>query len=98
MNRKLLLAVFISGLALLAMAGPLTRLGHTALSPRNTNPDDKGMYGACIDPVRGFAYFGQDSRPNQIIKVQLAKTDPFTLTGARFTNNGAFTFGFTNWT
>jgi hypothetical protein len=57
MNRKLLLAVFLSSFALLAMAGPLTRIGHTTLVPRNTSPDDKGMYGACIDPTNGYAYF-----------------------------------------
>ena len=27
---------------------------------------------AAFDPVRGYAYFGQDSRPNQIVKVQVA--------------------------
>jgi hypothetical protein len=27
---------------------------------------------AVFDPVRGFAYFAQDSRPNQVVKVQVA--------------------------
>jgi hypothetical protein len=66
-----------------------------------TNSDGILPYGevffrsAVFDPVRGFAYLGQDSRPNQVVKVQVAKVDPFTLTGAR-TQNGAFQFGFTN--
>jgi hypothetical protein len=51
---------------------------------------------AVFDPVRRFAYFGQDSRPNQVVKVQLAQIDPFTLTGAQTLNHGSFQFGFTN--
>lgn len=31
---------------------------------------------AVFDPVRGYAYFGQDSRPNQVVKVQLAVHSP----------------------
>ena len=27
---------------------------------------------AAFDPLRGYAYFGQDSRPNQVVKVQVA--------------------------
>jgi hypothetical protein len=42
---------------LLARAGGLQRIGHTTLSPRHSNPDDKGMYAALIDPVNGYAYF-----------------------------------------
>ena len=41
----------------LARAGSLERIGHTTLVPRHTNPDDKGMYAAVIDPVNGYAYF-----------------------------------------
>ena len=51
---------------------------------------------AVIDPLRGYAYFGQDSRPNQIVKVKLAQVDPLTLTGAQIQTNGSFQFGFTN--
>ena len=67
-----------------------------------TNPDGILPFGevylrsAVFDPVRRFAYFGQDSRPNQVVKVQLAQIDPFTLTGAQVPGNGAFQFGFTN--
>jgi len=32
---------------------------------------------AVYDPLRGFAYFGQDSRPNQVVKVQIRS--PFEL-------------------
>jgi hypothetical protein len=41
----------------LAQAGGLQRIGHTTLIPRHSNPDDKGMYAALIDPVNGYAYF-----------------------------------------
>ena len=40
-----------------AEAGSLQRIGHTTLTPRHSNPDDKGMYMALIDPGNGFAYF-----------------------------------------
>src|SRR5437016_2318543 len=40
-----------------AEAGGLQRIGHTTLTPRHSNPDDKGMYAALIDPVNGYAYF-----------------------------------------
>jgi hypothetical protein len=43
--------------AFLAEAGGLQRIGHTTLTPRHSNPDDKGMYAALIDPVNGYAYF-----------------------------------------
>jgi hypothetical protein len=43
--------------ALFAQAGDLQRIGHTTLTPRHSNPDDKGMYAALIDPVNGYAYF-----------------------------------------
>jgi hypothetical protein len=49
-----------------------------------------------FDPVRGFAYFGQDSRPNQVVKVQLAQIDPVTLTASQPLPGGAFQFSFTN--
>jgi hypothetical protein len=52
---------------------------------------------AVYDPVRGYAYFGQDSRPNQVVKVRLSQpTIPFTLTGAQTLANGSFQFSFTN--
>ena len=33
------------------------RIGHTTLLPRHSNPDDRGMYAAAIDPANGYAYF-----------------------------------------
>jgi hypothetical protein len=51
---------------------------------------------AVFDPVRGYACFGQDSRPNQVVKVQPAQIDPFTLTGAQTLKDGSFQFAFTN--
>jgi hypothetical protein len=50
---------------------------------------------AVFDPVRGYAYFGQDSRPDQIVKFQVAKVDPFSLNAGR-DGNGAFELDFTN--
>jgi len=44
----------------------------------NVSNDSNLPYGevffrsAVFDPVRGYAYFGQDSRPNQVVKVRLA--------------------------
>lgn len=49
---------------------------------------------AVFDPVRGYAYLGQDSRPNQIVKVKLAKDTP-VITSAAKLPGGAFQFGFT---
>ncbi len=59
MGRRFLLIVglFVSGFALPAGAGSLQRIGHTTLVPRHSNPDDKGMYAAAIDPTNGYAYF-----------------------------------------
>jgi len=50
---------------------------------------------AVLDPLHGVAYLGQDSRPNQVVKVQLAKADPITVTNLQ-TSAGAFQFGFSN--
>jgi hypothetical protein len=58
MRFKFLLAsVSVLFAAFLAEAGGLQRIGHTTLTPRHSNPDDKGMYAALIDPVNGYAYF-----------------------------------------
>src|ERR1035438_1380172 len=38
-------------------ADGMQRIGHTTLTPRHSNPDDKGMYAAVIDPTNGYAYF-----------------------------------------
>ena len=50
---------------------------------------------AVFDPLHGCAYLGQDSRPNQVVKVQLAKIDPFTLASTQ-TQDGSFQLSFTN--
>jgi hypothetical protein len=58
MKSKFLLAsVFVFFFTFFAEAGALQRIGHTTLTPRNSNPDDKGMYASVIDPVNGYAYF-----------------------------------------
>src|SRR5258706_5237836 len=59
MRRNLLVLVgaFVCGGAFLAKAGNMQRIGHTTLLPRHSNPDDKGMYPAFIDPTNGYAYF-----------------------------------------
>jgi hypothetical protein len=49
---------------------------------------------AVIDPVRGYAYLGQDSRPNQVIKIKLAQDTPVITSAARLPG-GAFQFAFT---
>lgn len=52
---------------------------------QNTSNDGNLPYGevffrtAVFDPVHGYAYFGQDSRPNQIVKVRLAARSPQLL-------------------
>ncbi len=67
-----------------------------------TNGDGILPYGevyfrsAVFDPVRGYAYFGQDSKPNQIVKFKVAQVDPFTLNGAQTQTNGSVQFSFTN--
>ena len=48
---------------------------------------------AVFDPVRGYAYFGQDSRPNQVVKIKLA-TDTLAISGAATLPGGAFQFSF----
>jgi len=50
---------------------------------------------AVFDPVRGFAYFGQDSRPNQVVKVQLAR-DLAVITSAAKLPDGSFQLVYTN--
>lgn len=51
----------------------------------NTSNDGNLPYGevffrtAVFDPVHGYAYFGQDSRPNQVVKVRLAARSPQLL-------------------
>jgi hypothetical protein len=58
MKFKFLLAsAFVFFFTLFAEGGALQRIGHTTLTPRNSNPDDKGMYASIIDPVNGYAYF-----------------------------------------
>ena len=46
--------------------------------------------------MRGNIYLGQDSRPNQIVKVQAAQINPFTLAAVKELSGGSFQFGFTN--
>ena len=55
--RFLLAAASLFVTVSLANAGPMARIGHTTLTPRHSNPDDKGMYMALIDPANGYAYF-----------------------------------------
>jgi hypothetical protein len=55
--RFILTSVCVLFAACFASAGSLQRIGHTTLTPRHSNPDDKGMYMALIDPAHGYAYF-----------------------------------------
>src|ERR1035438_9134255 len=45
------------GLSGLANGEGMQHIGHTTLIPRHSNPDDKGIYAAAIDPANGYAYF-----------------------------------------
>ena len=59
MKYRSLVAVItlIFGLSRPAYGEVMQRIGHTTLIPRHSNPDDKGMYAAAIDPTTGYAYF-----------------------------------------
>jgi hypothetical protein len=67
-----------------------------------TNVDGILPYGevflrsAVFDPIRGYAYFGQDSRPNQVVKVRLAQLDPLTLAATHTPGSAALQFSFNN--
>ena len=50
---------------------------------------------AVFDPIRGFAYIGQDSRPNQVVKIQVARDTP-VITGSTMLPGYTFQFGYTN--
>src|SRR5262249_31305835 len=84
--------------------GPNTNTPPNGTTASNTTTNSDGIlpYGevyirsAVFDPLRGFAYLGQDSRPNQVVKLQPAQLNPFSLTGANKLNDGTFQFGFTN--
>ncbi len=52
-----LLIFFAIAPSLFAAPSPPVRIGHTTLTPRHSNPDDKGMYASAIDPKGGYAYF-----------------------------------------
>src|ERR1700736_2512197 len=71
--------------ALFAQAGGLQRIGHTTLTPRHSNPDDKGMYAALIDPVNGYAYFVG----NYLFKLDLSGPLPVSVGPALFTGQFA---------
>jgi len=51
------IVLFVAGFAPVVRAGSPQRIGHTTLVPRHSNPDDRGMYAAVIDPTNGYAYF-----------------------------------------
>lgn len=53
------------------------------------------LHSAVFDPVRGYAYFCQDSRPNQVVKVQVARDLP-VITDAAKQQDGSFQLQFAN--
>lgn len=86
MRFKFLLAsAFVLFAAVFADAGGLQRIGHTTLTPRNSNPDDKGMYAALIDPVNGYAYF----IGNYLYKLDLSGPLPVPVGPGLFTGQFA---------
>jgi hypothetical protein len=88
MRSKFLLAgVFLLFAVCLAEAGGLQRVGHTTLTPRHSNPDDKGMYMALIDPVNGYAYF----IGNYLFKLDI--TGPLPVPVGPALNTGQFASG-----
>ncbi|MDB6026375.1 MAG: hypothetical protein JWM68_2598 [Verrucomicrobiales bacterium] len=75
--------------------------GTTILNATNTGYElpygEVFLRSAVFDPLRGYAYFGQDSRPNQIVKIKVAKDPvPITLTNVHPLADGSFQFAFTN--
>jgi hypothetical protein len=89
--------------------GSLQLQGGASTNPPNgvtannttTNADGVLPFGevffrsAVFDPVRGYAYFGQDSRPNQVVKVQLEQDLP-VITSAAKLPDGTFQLVYTN--
>jgi hypothetical protein len=76
---------------------------HDGITTNNTTTNADGILpfgevflrSAVFDPVRGFAYIGQDSRPNQIVKIQVARDTPVITTSAMLPGS-TFQFGYTN--
>jgi hypothetical protein len=85
--RFLLASICVLFAAFLAEASGLQRIGHTTLTPRHSNPDDKGMYAALIDPVNGYAYFVG----NYLSKLDL--TGPLPVPVGPALNTGQFASG-----
>jgi len=84
-SRFLFTSVFVLFAVSLANAGSLQRIGHTTLIPRNSNPDDKGMYMALIDPANGYAYF----IGNYLYKLDLSGPLPVPVGPGLFTGQFA---------
>jgi len=83
--KLLLVSASLLFVAVVAKAGALQRVGHTTLTPRNSNPDDKGMYAAAIDPVNGYAYFVG----NYLFKLDITGPLPVPIGSPLFTGQFA---------
>jgi hypothetical protein len=86
-SRFLLTGAFLLFAICFADAGPIERIGHTTLTPRHSNPDDKGMYMALIDPANGYAYF----IGNYLFKLDI--TGPLPVPVGPALNTGQFASG-----
>src|SRR5205085_12630711 len=86
-SRLLLTGAFLLFAVCFAEAGPIERIGHTTLTPRHSNPDDKGMYAALIDPMNGYAYF----IGSYLFKLDI--TGPLPVAVGPALNTGQFTSG-----
>src|SRR3954463_12135698 len=86
-SRFLLTGALLFFAVSVADAGSLQRIGHTTLTPRHSNPDDKGMYAALIDPANGYAYF----IGTYLFKLDI--TGPLPVPVGPALNTGQFTSG-----
>ena len=73
--------------------------GTTILNAATTGTDlpygEVFLHSAFLDPVRGYAYFCQDSRPNQVVKIQVARDVPVISSTSKQVD-GSFHLQFTN--
>jgi hypothetical protein len=70
--------------------------GNIASDGTNLPYGEVFLRSAVFDPASGYAYFGQDSRPNQVVKVKVAQNLPANISSGTKLTGGAFQLAFTN--